>query len=46
MIQEEKNLHPGEKTVRDGLAIVGKQAQVAPDSVDKQVDAWLKNLSY
>ncbi|MBR1646229.1 MAG: NAD(P)H-dependent oxidoreductase [Selenomonadaceae bacterium] len=33
-------------TVRDGLAIVGKQAQVAPEAVDKQVDAWLKNLGY
>ena len=33
-------------TLRDGLAIVGKQCQDAPDAVRKDVDAWLKNLGY
>lgn len=33
-------------TVRDGLAIVGKQCQDAPAEVQKDVNAWLKNLGY
>ena len=33
-------------TVRDGLAIVGKDCQDSPDEVQKDVDAWLKNLGY
>ena len=32
--------------VRDGLAIVGKQCQDAPDAVRADVDAWLKTLGY
>ncbi|MBR1804880.1 MAG: NAD(P)H-dependent oxidoreductase [Selenomonadaceae bacterium] len=30
----------------DGLAIVGKQCQDAPDAVRKDVDAWLTSLGY
>ena len=33
-------------TLRDGLAIVGKQCQDSPAEVQKDVDAWLKNLGY